>query len=237
MKLDLQLAMDREETYTLQSWDTFYQEVEQFVGSLDRHDGFANDAFTEYAIERLEVCIVGVTRLKDMFQPAIWRVLFTSEELRLLETYYGLLNELLICLRELARKWAHQWDMLNAFNVQCATDLTGRQGRPKFDIRKNQLEYLEGMSFNWSQISQILGVSRTTIYKRRVELSMDTSNMHRSNISDDELEHFLRQIRRETPALGERMIMGSGGSRGGSMGSMEPPFQGECSMFCIRLTS
>ena len=66
MKLDLQLAMDREETYTLQSWDTFFQEVEQFVGSLDRHDGFANEAFTEYAIERLEVCIVGVTRLKDM---------------------------------------------------------------------------------------------------------------------------------------------------------------------------
>ena len=37
---------------------------------------------------------------------------------------------------------------------------------------------------------------------------MDTSEAHRSNITDDELQLCLRQFRSETPALGERMIMG-----------------------------
>ena len=36
------------------------------------------ETFAEYAIERLEVCIVGVTRLMDMFLPTHLRVLFTS---------------------------------------------------------------------------------------------------------------------------------------------------------------
>ncbi len=47
--------------------------------SLDRYDDrFVEEIFVEYAIERLEVCIVGVTRLTDMFLPTHLRVLFTS---------------------------------------------------------------------------------------------------------------------------------------------------------------
>ena len=56
-----------------------FQELEQFVCSLDRYDDrFVEETFAEYAIERLEVCIVGVTRLTDMFLPTHLRVLFTS---------------------------------------------------------------------------------------------------------------------------------------------------------------
>ena len=163
-----------------------------------------------YAIERLEVSIVSVTRLKDMFLPTHWRVLFSPDELQVVETYHRLLSDLVVCLRELLRKWSSQWDMHTRTQHQYlpSTDVSGRQGRSKFSIIRGQLEYLEGMSFNWTQISKMLSVSRTTIYRRRVELSMDTSGFQRSNVTDDELEHLLRQIRSETPALGERMVMG-----------------------------
>ena len=60
------------------------------------------------------------------------------------------------------------------------------RGRPKFDISKEQLEFLASMSFTWTQIAEMLGVSRMTIYRRRVEYQM----VHESNgsISDDDLK-------------------------------------------------
>ena len=195
-------------TVPVLGWDIFFQELEQFVNSLDRHEGVVNEAYTEYVTERLEVCIVGVRRLKNMFTPTHWRSSFSSEELAVVETYYSLLSDLVACLRELARKWSDQWDRHSLeYEYSTGTEASGRPGRPKFCVAQSQLEYLEGMAFNWSQISQMLGVSRTTIYRRRVELSMVTTG-RQTNIRDDELEHLLRQIRHETPALGERMIMG-----------------------------
>ena len=209
-----------EEAVPVLGWDIFFQELEQFINSLDRHERlFVNEAYTEYVMERLEVCIVGVIRLKDMFTPSRWRLLFTSDEHRVVETYYSLLSNLVACLRDLARKWSDQWDTLNRYTLQyeysATTNVSGHPGRPKFVITRAQLEYLDGMSFNWTQISQMLGVSRTTIYRRQVELSMVTqTRRNQSIIRDDELEHLLRQIRHETPALGERMIMGKLRSHG-----------------------
>ena len=39
-----------------------------------------------------------------------------------------------------------------------------------FCVTQSQLEYLESMALNWSQVSQMFGVSWTTIYQRIVEL-------------------------------------------------------------------
>ena len=52
----------------------------------------------------------------------------------------------------------------------------------------------------------MLGVSRMTIYRCRVEFGMSHDGMS-SNISN-ELAVILRQMHRENPALGERMVMG-----------------------------
>ena len=41
---------------------------------------------------------------------------------------------------------------------------SGGQGRPRFDVARQQLEYLSSLSFSWSEIAALLGVSRTTIY-------------------------------------------------------------------------
>lgn len=81
------------------------------------------------------------------------------------------------------------------------------RGRPRFDISKDQLEYLSSMSFMWTQIASMFDVSRMTIYHCRVEFGMSHDGMS-SNITDEELVVILRQMRRENPALGERMVMG-----------------------------
>ena len=50
-------------------------------------------------------------------------------------------------------------------SYQAPVTHTGRRGRPKFDIDKEQLEYLVSISFNWSEIAALLGVSRMTLYR------------------------------------------------------------------------
>ena len=41
--------------------------------------------------------------------------------------------------------------------------ISGRPGRPMFNISADQLIYLHSLSFTWTQISAMLGVSRMTI--------------------------------------------------------------------------
>ena len=42
---------------------------------------------------------------------------------------------------------------------------TGRQGRPRFYVTREQLGYLASLSFTWSERAVILWVSRTTIFR------------------------------------------------------------------------
>ena len=83
--------------------------------------------------------------------------------------------------------------------------MTGRRGRPRFDIGRGQLVYLSSLNFTWNSISSIMGVSRMTIYRLRRELNM-LGNLQ--SISDAELILTLREIRRNYPATGEVMVLG-----------------------------
>lgn len=62
------------------------------------------------------------------------------------------------------------------------------------------------MSFSWSQISQMLDVSRMTIYRRRVEydLLVDPS----ASISDVDLKEKVLMLRSQHPDIGETMVWG-----------------------------
>ena len=64
-------------------------------------------------------------------------------------------------------------------------------GRPIFDISKEQIQYLRSMSYTWVQISEILGVSHMTIYRRRQEYGMVENPG--GNITDNELREVLQQ--------------------------------------------
>ena len=71
------------------------------------------------------------------------------------------------------------------------------------------------MSFTWTQIAEMLGVSRMTIYRRRVEYQM----VHLTNgaISDDDLKVVLTSLRRDHPSMGQTMVWGQLRSMGFSV--------------------
>lgn len=71
------------------------------------------------------------------------------------------------------------------------------------------------MGFSWKAIAKCLGVSVSTVYRRRKEMGMDTSHHNRfsdmsNHILDDEIQHVLSL----TPNAGESYVRGSLVQRG-----------------------
>ena len=94
----------------------------------------------------------------------------TDEEL---EDYVSSLRELIDCIKVIYRKWPEYQTILdsssesrNALSYQAhATRHSSGPGRPKFQISKDQLEYLSSLGFKWNEIAALLGVSRMTVYR------------------------------------------------------------------------
>ncbi|XP_034780548.2 uncharacterized protein LOC117417176 isoform X1 [Acipenser ruthenus] len=91
----------------------------------------------------------------------------------------------------------------------------GHVGIPRFSIRSNQIDFLRKMGFSWKAIAKCLGVSVSTVYRRRKEMGMDTSHHNRfsdmsNHILDDEIQHVLSL----TPNAGESYVRGSLVQRG-----------------------
>ena len=128
----------------------------------------------------------------------------------------GRLSELIDILWELVIMWRqyHETIESTSYGVQYVAPLvhSNHRGRPHFLISRNQLEYLRSLSFTWSQISSLLGVSRMTIYRRREEFGM--LDEQATGLSDSELIALLEELRQEFPYIGQVMVMGILQSRG-----------------------
>ena len=192
---------------SLLGWTRFFNELDAFNRACEIQSGSANRAFTEYSLERLQTGIRSVSSVLDNIKNATPT---NATETSVYEDYSGKLSDLLSCLRELSQEWQLHLDRCiqqssEASYASPSVRSSGR-GRPKFDISKEQLEFLASMSFTWTQIAEMLGVSRMTIYRRRVEYQM----VHESNgsISDDDLKVVLNSLRKEHPSMGQTMVWG-----------------------------
>lgn len=77
---------------------------------------------------------------------------------------------LLTCLRQLSAQWERYLDHLEVpVKVSVAAYTVpidrshGRIGRPRLGIGRDRLEYFVSLSFNWTRIATILGISRRFI--------------------------------------------------------------------------
>ena len=66
------------------------------------------------------------------------------------------------------------------------------------------LPTLRSLNFSWTQIAELLGVSRVTLFRRRRELGIDDSDILRSMV---ELRSFVSQVREEFPTIGESLVI------------------------------
>ena len=91
------------------------------------------------------------------------------------------LVELRGCCRSLLALWQLYIDQLDSnYTVVSRAQMESYQaprvrqgrGRPHVIISQEQLQYLRSMRFSWTQISELLGVSRMTVYRRRRDLGL-----------------------------------------------------------------
>ena len=80
-------------------------------------------------------------------------------------------------------------------------------GRPRFDISYEQLLYLLENRFTVRQISDMLGVSQRTVYRRMNEFSLSV-HMQYSDISDDDLDNIVYSIQNAFPMCGNVQMQG-----------------------------
>lgn len=70
--------------------------------------------------------------------------------------------------------------------------VANRVGRPQVTINIEQVELLRTSGFTWEEISHLLGVSRTTLWRRLTELGLYFERF--SDISDSDLDSHVREI-------------------------------------------
>ena len=193
---------EQEDDIDLSGWEAFFEELGHFFQSSSMVFDSANDGYANYVVERLEVCIIALHAVKENLEEALDD---NSETIRI---YLDKIIELLSICRTLSVKWEQRLDAASAnhFHPRPPVERRSGRGRPRFKITKEQLLYLSSMSFSWSNVSVMLGVSRMTIYRRRVEYELLQDP--RSIPSEAQLRTILREIKHGQPELGEVMVMG-----------------------------
>ena len=191
-------------------WEVFFGHIQSFLERSSREMDVARKEYSDHVVEGLQQCLRSLTYARDTLSPP-YRVHLTGSEISLVEEDLLLVRELLDVLRSLLSKWQLHIDQLSArpdYSYQGPFVCVSRRGRgtPRFDISKDQLEYLSSLHFYWTAISSILGVSRMTIYRRRQELDMLEDPVE--EINEDDLCSVLREMCNNFPAMGEVMALG-----------------------------
>ena len=188
---------------------SLFFKVSGFLNTAERQRETANEAYSHYILERLQTMLLSLSGLMGHLRSA--SINNTTEVAVVSEQYYADLSELVICVRGIYSQWEHHIDELARRDIHdsysAPLEEVSHIGRPHFDITREQVEHLPSMSFPWSQIAKMLGVSRSTLYRRRVEFDM--IGYARENITDDQLHSILYiHLRQEMPSLGETMTWG-----------------------------
>lgn len=116
---------------------------------------------------------------------------------------------------------ANYTDPFDVAYAASANNIAQGPGRKRLDITKAQLEYLRSFYFSWSKIANLLGVSISTLQRRRREFGLDERFEKYSPISDNELDSIYTELTNSnssggiiTPNIGRRRFIGALRSRG-----------------------
>ena len=80
-------------------------------------------------------------------------------------------------------------------------------GRPSIDVDMRDIEFLRGLRFSWTKVAEVLGISRSTLYRRLSEEGITHEGTY-SDISDNSLDDLIKEIKERFPNDGERMMIG-----------------------------
>ena len=143
-------------------WNRLFEELGRVIDSCESQIGVANENYVNYIIDRLETGLRNVTVISETLSIACEpeNELQTEEE-EIISRYRGMTDDLSTCIRSLLYQSTQFRYQAQVSHVQ------GVRGCPSFAIEKNQIEYLRAWHYSWTEIADLIGVSRMTIYRRR----------------------------------------------------------------------
>lgn len=81
-------------------------------------------------------------------------------------------------------------------------------GRRRMHISEDRLVYFLKLGIPQESISKILGVSRTTLYRRMSECNLSVSSLY-SSCTDEELDSLVSEVKSTMPNIGSRVVRGA----------------------------
>jgi len=89
----------------------------------------------------------------------------------------------------------------------------GQRGRPRYEIHRQQLEYLVANAFSVREVAAMIGVSDRTVKRRLSEYGIKILDTY-SHLSDAELDGAIQQIMTTFSNIGYQSVTGHFQSRG-----------------------
>ena len=118
------------------------------------------------SVERLDLCISTCASVIDHLVP---NGTINSDDVPIVEEYRSEACRVLDCLMAIKVEWRDYRKLIDAhvcdFSFQAGTVRSANRGRPRFNISKDQLEYISSLAFSWTEIASLLGVSRMSSYR------------------------------------------------------------------------
>ncbi len=77
-------------------------------------------------------------------------------------------------------------------------------GRPKIELDIEEILSLRNLQYSWTKISDLVGVARSTLYRRLDEAGISTDDY--THITDCELDASVKDIKKSFPGDGEVLL-------------------------------
>ena len=129
------------------------------------------------------------------------------------------LNELVFLMNELSRDSDRILEDLERSTFTAPPSLNDRLstvarnglvGKPLLQILQQQQQTLHNdAGFRWADIGRILGISERTLRRRRHEFGLPVGvGENFTDVSNDDLDEYVREILEVTPSAGQRLVEG-----------------------------
>lgn len=181
----------------------FFESVRILLNDCARLFPTRDRNMAENIITRLEVTIECVGRIMNAGNERHREIILHLESLD-------------VQLRSLLNRWenvaigATSCTLVNPARVLPSANNSngsGRAGRPSYDISLPQLEFFRlRMRFTWNEISSMLLVSRTTLWRRVRDV--ESFQNYYTDITDNSLDQRIQNLRQNFPNSGVSMMLG-----------------------------
>ena len=207
--------MERQEV--IENWEFFFSSMTRLVTDLKLKESTESFSVADSILTKINGSIEANIRIKDhIIRRADEESLESSDEgnIRLL---LSLLENFIQYLSAQALFWKGKIDLISSQSaplsspssnfISCSSQCG--PGCPKFVFDVEHFECLRSIGLSLSKISEIFGISRSTLYRRLREAGFDdTSQSSLCCITDDQLDSIIVNLKSMLPHVGERIIIG-----------------------------